>query len=129
MLFLNVFSNLPKITSVKDLQILEKNIQLDKNFSEVKLNRLEDFNELKSSIKGCSRNCLHCEKGKCIVCPTGLYSFNEGCYKSCPINLIANNLSFTCETKGVNFFKAYTISRCRNSCGKSFKDCRYNLFK
>ena len=104
---------------------IPQNFKFNKDFdvSNISLDYLQ-FNEVKSLIQRCSRSCLHCENGKCIVCPKGFYSFKEECYKSCPLDTKANNLNFKCENDSTVYTKAYTISRCRNSCGKTFKDCR-----
>jgi len=64
----------------------------------------------------CSQECLKCENGICILCPKGLYAFNEACYKTCPLDTKADNTSFKCliekainntvsNTKGENEIK------------------------
>ena len=74
----------------------------------------------------CSPNCLICESGKCTKCARGLYSFKNSCFESCPFENYADNYTFLCLEKDKKplFTKAYTLSRCMNSCGKIFHDCR-----
>ncbi len=57
-----------------------------------------------------------------------MFLYNGKCYSSCPKNLVADNLDLTCKEEKDNpiYIKAYTISRCLNSCGKIFFDCSCN---
>ena len=85
------------------------------------------FNKKVSIVEiKCSPNCLICESGKCSKCNRGLYSFKNSCFESCPFKTYADNFTFSCLEKEKNplFTKAYTLSRCMNSCGKIFHDCR-----
>ena len=74
----------------------------------------------------CSPTCLTCFKGSCLKCPKGLYSYEQGCFFGCPENTFADNFSSSCKLPQEEpiFIKAYTKSRCLNSCGKTFSDCR-----
>jgi hypothetical protein len=47
------------------------------------------------------------------------------CVENCGEDLYADNYSMTCKKMSENpvYIKAYTFSRCINSCGKQFKDC------
>ena len=74
----------------------------------------------------CSSTCLVCKNEICLNCPKGLFSYKNGCFNGCPENTIADNLASSCkfaEDEPI-FIKAYTKSRCMNSCGKFFDDCR-----
>lgn len=75
----------------------------------------------------CSQSCLACENGQCLKCERGLYSFENQCLETCPLSSVADNISFKCLNKSQNplYAKAFTVSRCMNSCGKVFADCRY----
>jgi hypothetical protein len=68
---------------------------------------------------------LECIGGTCTKCEKGLYQYGNSCYDSCPFETLADNVSLQCKwhkEKPV-YVKAYTISRCVNSCGKTFHDC------
>ena len=66
----------------------------------------------------------------CVECEKGYYRYLNGCYLSCPFDTFADNYSSMCKhlKEQPVFIKAYTVSRCMNSCGKQFPDCRSNLY-
>jgi hypothetical protein len=80
-----------------------------------------------SELNKCSSNCLICESGKCTKCLRGFYAFKNACFESCPFSTFADNYTFSCVQKEQNpfFTRAYTFSRCMNTCGKAFHDCRF----
>ncbi len=61
----------------------------------------------------------------CKQCNKGFFLYKSVCYEACPFDTFADNYSLTCKTLNQTpiFIKAYTISRCLNSCGKTFEDC------
>ena len=76
----------------------------------------------------CSSSCLKCNKDKtCSECVKGAYSDlqTQTCHDACPDHLIADNFSMTCKdpSEDAVYIKAYTSSRCLNSCGREFADC------
>jgi len=81
-----------------------------------------------SQIPECSKDCELCNEGKCIKCPKGAFSYLEKCFNNCPGELFADNIDMSCkpEKEKPVFNRAYTISRCVNSCGKDFFDCSCN---
>ena len=84
-------------------------------------------NNRKSPISSkCSINCIKCEKNICLECEKGNFRYLNGCYLSCPFETFADNYSSSCKliSEQPVFIKAYTVSRCMNSCGKQFSDCR-----
>ena len=127
-------------------QIMHQKIQIDKHIDTHK--EIQDHDDStttysKKEIKqisthSCSKNCLLCEQGLCKICPRGLYSYIHSCYDSCPFDSQADNVDMKCKlgsrkNKFINLenpisSKAYTVSRCINSCGKIYSDCRFLVF-
>jgi hypothetical protein len=60
-----------------------------------------------------------------LKCEKGFYNNFGKCVKICPGELYADNYSLTCKKLEENpvYIKAYTFSRCINTCGYEFKDC------
>lgn len=58
-----------------------------------------------------------------------MFVYEGNCLYNCPENLFADNLEMSCKEEKDNpvYIKAYTISRCVNSCGKNFFDCSCNF--
>lgn len=54
-----------------------------------------------------------------------MFGYKEKCYVNCPEELIADNIDMICKKENDNpvYIKAYSVSRCVNSCGNIFKDC------
>jgi hypothetical protein len=79
------------------------------------------------TLKTCSPDCLSCDyiTGNCSHCLKGFYLSTSSCVEVCPDNLYADNYSMTCKNIIENpvYIKAYTFSRCINSCGREFSDC------
>lgn len=75
----------------------------------------------------CGSDCLECNSNsrKCFQCKKGFYSQDGKCVDRCSTELYADNYSMTCKKMKDNpvYIKAYTSSRCINSCGKDFSDC------
>ena len=94
LLFIILFAN---FSSGKDIVSLPNKIFFNKNIDLTKFssNSLL-FNEIKAFIQECSRDCIQCDKGKCILCSKGPYSYKEACYESSSNDNKADNLSFKC---------------------------------
>ena len=94
-------------------------------FAEVKETNMKSI-RLSSTSSKCSSNCLRCDNNFCLECPKGNFKYLNGCHLSCPFETIADNYSFSCKLNSNQqmYIKAYTVSRCMNSCGKQFSDCR-----
>ena len=77
----------------------------------------------------CGSNCLTCDSknGKCDTCQKGFYKYklSQNCVETCPDDLLADNFSLSWKEIRENpiYIKAYTFSRCINSCGLVFEDC------
>jgi hypothetical protein len=125
--FLMFMITIAHFSTEKGSQILDKKSKFEKqsDLSRFTIDNHNLSNRSTSLNLKCSRDCLKCENGICIVCPKGYYAFNEACFKTCPLDTKADNVSFKCLREKANYMKAYTISSCTNSCGKIFKDCRY----
>jgi proprotein convertase subtilisin/kexin type 5 len=74
---------------------------------------------------GCPINCSTCKDGYCVECLKGYYFYENMCYSLCPDYTYADNYSMTCKLIKENpvYIKAFTMSKCLNSCGKKFNDC------
>ena len=79
------------------------------------------------TLKTCSPDCLSCDyiTGNCSHCLKGFYLSTSSCVQVCPDNLYADNYSMTCKKMNDSpvYIKAFTFSRCINSCGMEFHDC------
>jgi hypothetical protein len=80
------------------------------------------------NANSCGSACLKCNNDKtCSQCIKGAYSDEQTstCHEVCPDNLVADNMSMTCKDPSEDpvYIKAYTTSRCLNSCGREFEDC------
>lgn len=76
----------------------------------------------------CGSTCLKCNKdNSCSECIKGAYIDHQTqtCHEACPDHLVADNYSMTCKENSDSavYIKAYTSSRCLNSCGREFSDC------
>ncbi len=79
------------------------------------------------TFKTCSPDCVSCDylNGKCSHCLKGLYLSNDNCVQNCQDDFYADNYSMTCKKiiDSPVYIKAYTFSRCINSCDREFADC------
>ena len=77
--------------------------------------------------KTCGSDCLNCDtsNGNCSQCQKGFYLNSLSCVDKCPEELYADNYSMGCKTiiESPIYIKAFTFSRCINSCGLEFSDC------
>lgn len=101
----------------------------------VHLNLISEDTVLSNTIKpnireknflSCDNQCSLCKNNICKKCNKGYFLYKSSCYESCPNETYADNYSFTCKEINYSpvYLKAYTISRCLNSCGREFIDCR-----
>ena len=92
-------------------------------------NKIKIFNDIKLIPSKCDSECIKCDNNRCSKCKKGYFLFESSCYQSCPNDKYADNYSFTCKNKisSPNYLKAYTTSRCFNSCGREFNECRYSI--
>ena len=74
----------------------------------------------------CDSNCNICSKNQCSKCKKGYFLDESTCYQACPNDKYADIYSFTCKNIIYSpiYLKAYTTSRCLNSCGREFSECR-----
>ena len=83
-------------------------------------------NTSKKSLISCNHQCNLCKNKECLKCNKGFFLYNSNCYPTCPHDTYADNYSSTCKQVNSSpfYLKAYSISRCQNSCDKEFTDCR-----
>lgn len=71
-------------------------------------------------------------KMKCLKCFHGFYSLDNKCYKSCPVNYIADIFKRQCVLVASNnqntfsritYLKAFSTGSCINMCGRVSEDC------
>ena len=105
--------------------VISQNSALSLKFAEDKVTK-PNPNNMNSINLNCSSNFLKCENNQCKECEKGNFAYENGCYMSCPFETFADNYSSSCKKVSEQpvYIKAYTISRCMNSCGKQFSDCR-----
>ena len=108
--------------------VLSNHLSITNNVKNKVLNVKET--KLSSETYKCSVNCLKCENNLCLECEKGNFKYLDGCYMSCPFDTLADNYSSSCKQKSEKpvYIKAFTVSRCMNSCGKQFSDCRYIFY-
>ena len=120
-----IFLLLSLFAKSKDAHVHENKINILQTDSFLTNPKMEIYN-VKQKFHKCNEDCLECNNEMCIKCKRGFYAYLHSCFRSCPFELVADNLELTCKMTVQNpiYTKAYSVSSCLNACGNSFTDCR-----